>query len=94
MPRGKKYTAAEKHFLEQKAKLDKEAVQLRSRNKELSLEVAKLKRDLADYEKCKKDLADALKLLEMSPAEFRRHQQHVQSIGLMTTLLKASGGLY
>lgn len=91
MPKGKKFTAAEKHFLEEKQKLQKELHIAQERNKhclELEAEVRTLAAQVEALEKEKEEL---LKKLGMTPAECEREKKSVQCLEMLSAISKMGG---
>lgn len=91
MPKGKKYTAAEKHFLEEKHKLLKKLRAAQERSKrctELEAEVEVL---TAQVEALENEKAELLKKLGMTPAEREREKKSVQCLEMLSAISKMGG---
>lgn len=98
MPRGKKYDAAEKHFLKQKEVLDKRCLSLSKQCAEYGREVRELSKQLkgvqAENEKLRREL-DALKELHgLSDSDVRTLIRQAEDRNMVTGMLKHLGGYY
>lgn len=102
MPKGKKFTAAEKHFSKKIEERDKTIKYLRTRNEELFTDKCKLE---VENENLKQSLANAQKIIKELQAMKNLSDEEVKSIlkgsmavsdfvNLMTTGKLKMGGLY
>lgn len=98
MPRGKKYDAAEKHFLKQKEVLDKRCLALSKQCAEYGKEVRELSKQLKDAQAENERLRaglDALKELHgLSDSDVRTLIRQAESRNMVTGMLKHLGGYY
>jgi len=88
MPRGEKFNAAEKHFMNKEEKYRKEINALSSKLREIVHESNVLKRTNDDQEKKIKMLEEQLieqnKLISMSPEELDKHVKAIKGMQMLT----------
>lgn len=98
MSKGKKYSAAEKHFLEKEIAYRKEQKRLyenidtaQATTNQLKVEIAELNEKLAI---ALAERNEALKLASMSPEEMQNHIKQIKAAADSYRLLSAAKGLY